>query len=131
METLLKPPNEAIREKILKISGEDYYKCYQCGECSSGCPSAERMDILPNQTNMLLMNGQFERVLESKTIWVCVACFECGERCPHGIDIAKIHEALRQIKIRKNFDSFNIREAVEKEVFPTVALVASFRKFTA
>ncbi len=131
MEVLLKEPSSEIRDKIMELSGEDYYACYQCGECSSGCPAAEHMDILPNQVNMLLQTGDFDTVLESNTIWLCVACFECGTRCPRGVDIAKINEALRQIKIRQNMDLFNIWEVASSGEFPTVALVASFRKFTA
>jgi len=131
MEVHLKEPSPELREKIMKISGEDYYRCYQCGECTSGCPAADKMDIMPNQINMLLQLGEFQKVLSSKTIWICVACFECGTRCPKNIDIAKINEALRQVNIRQNIDLFNIWEAVKNEEFPTVALVASFRKFTA
>ena len=131
MELVLSKHKEDLREKIMYISGEDFYRCYQCGECSAGCPAADKMDILPNQINAHLQAGEFEKVLESKAIWVCVACFECGTRCPHKIDIAKINEALRQIKIRKNMDLYNIWEVASTGEFPTVALVASFRKFTA
>lgn len=131
METVIREPSAELQEKIMEISGEDYYACYQCGECTSGCPAADRMDIMPNQINMLLQIGDFETVLASKTIWVCVACFECGTRCPRGVDIAKINEAMRQLKIRKNMDLFNIWEIASSGEFPAVALVASFRKFTA
>ena len=131
MEVVIKKGDAELERKIMDISGEDFYRCYHCGECSSGCPAAFQMDILPNQINALLQVGEFEKVLESQTIWLCVACFECVTRCPHNIDIAKINEALRQIKIRKNIDLFNIWDIIKKETFPTVALVASFRKFTA
>ncbi len=123
--------DERLRERIDKIAASNFMKCYQCGMCSSGCPSIDEMDILPNQINMFLMLGQYDRVLESKSIWACVACFECAERCPQGVDLSKINEALRQIKIRRNMDLFNIWEVVGKEELPTIALVASFRKFTA
>lgn len=131
METILKEPSEELRQKIMDISGEDYYHCFQCGTCTSGCPAAGQMDILPNQINMLLQLGEFKRVLESQTIWTCVACFECGERCPKGVRICKINEALRQIKIRKNIDRYNIWEKATTGEYPTIVLVASFRKFTA
>lgn len=130
MEITLKKTDITLRDKILKISGEDFNKCYQCGMCTSGCPVADEMDIMPNQVNMMLMLGQFEELLNSQTIWICVACFECGERCPHNIDLAKINEALREIKIRENIDLFNIWETASTGEFPTIALVASFRKFT-
>lgn len=131
MEVEIKEPSVELRDKIIEISGEDYHRCYQCGECTSGCPAAGEMDIMPNQVNMLLQSGDFERVLESKTIWLCVACFQCATRCPRGVDLSKINEALRQIKIRKNMDLFNIWEVASTGEFPAVALVASFRKFTA
>ncbi len=117
---IISETHSEIAEKIKAISGEDYNKCYQCGECTSGCPAADEMDIMPNQLNMLLQTGNFDRVLTSRMVWLCVACFECGTRCPRGIDIA-----------RQNMDLFNIWEVASKEEFPTVALVASFRKFTA
>ncbi len=131
MQASLTGHKKEIEEKIMSISGENFYRCYQCGECSSGCPAGFEMDILPNQINANLQIGEFEKVLQSKTIWICVACFECGTRCPHNIDIARINEALRQIKIRKNMDLFNIWDVANTGEFPTVALVASFRKFTA
>ena len=131
MEVELKEPSSELRDKVMDISGEDFYRCFQCGECTSGCPAADKMDIMPNQVNMLLQTGDFDTLLESQTIWLCVACFECVTRCPRGIDLAKINEALRQIKIRKNMDLFNIWEVASTGEFPAVALVASFRKFTA
>lgn len=130
MKTAIRTPEDLLGERIKEISGEDYMGCYQCGECSSGCPSADEMDILPNQVNMALQKGQFRRVLDSKTIWICVACYQCGTRCPHGIDIAKINEACRQIVLRENVDLFEMWDERHLDEFPAIALVASFRKLT-
>jgi len=131
MQYVIESPDINLQETIMKISGEDFHACYQCGECTSGCPAAFMMDIVPNQINAMLQLGDFQKVLDSKSIWICVACFECSTRCPNNIDISKINEALRQINIRKNVDLFHIEEVATTGEFPTVALVASFRKLTA
>lgn len=118
-------------DKIAEISGERIYRCYQCGCCSAGCPVAYDMEFLPNQVMLYLQEGDLEPLLNSKTIWICVGCYECATRCPLGIDIAKIMEALRSIKLRQNYDRIVIERKPRLEEYPTIALVATMRKFTA
>ena len=43
-----------------------------------------------------------ERVLASKTIWLCSSCYTCTTRCPRGIDVTGVMDALRiEAKKRK------------------------------
>ncbi|MFH2070158.1 MAG: 4Fe-4S dicluster domain-containing protein [Elusimicrobiota bacterium] len=121
-------------EKIQKISGQNLYRCYQCGKCSAGCPVVEEMDILPNQIIRLAQIGRAEKALNSKTIWLCASCYTCDVRCPKGIDISRIMEALRQIILRqreKN-DFVNIEKIPKKllKQIPQVCLISNFRKTT-
>ncbi len=127
----LKERDREKREKIKEISGERIDRCYQCGCCSAGCPTASEMEFLPNTVMMYLQEGDIEPVLNSRAIWICVGCYECASRCPQGIDIARIMEALRTIKLRQNYDRLRIEEKVKLEDYPTIALVATMRKFTA
>jgi CO dehydrogenase/acetyl-CoA synthase alpha subunit len=53
------------------------------------CPVAFAMDYKPNQICRWSL-GMKERVLSSKTIWVCASCYTCSTRCPNDIDIAKV-----------------------------------------
>ncbi len=128
---------EEIRNKFVKkveeLSGENLLACYQCGRCSGGCPSAPFMDLLPNQVVRLAQLGMKEEVLSSKTIWVCASCFTCFVRCPKGVDLAKVMEALRQIQLRQNIDYVEPLKLSKKEIveLPQIALVSSFRKSTA
>jgi len=119
------------KEKVESISGENIDKCYQCGCCSSGCPAAGEMEYLPNQVMMYLQEGDIKPILGSRTIWICVSCYECASRCPQGIDISRIMEALRSIRLRENYDRLKIEEEVRLEDYPTIALVATMRKLTA
>ncbi len=58
------------------------------------------MDILPNQIFRHIQYGNREKVLSSKTIWICASCYACSVRCPNNIDIAKIMDTLRNMAIR-------------------------------
>jgi len=81
---------EAVRARI----GENVYSCYQCVKCTSGCPLADQFDLTPNQV-MRAVQLNDARVLESRTIWLCVSCYTCATRCPRGIDVTGVMDALR------------------------------------
>ena len=122
---------ERLRERVEEISGENVFACYQCGMCSSGCPLADEMDRLPSR---IIRDLQVDdpTVLESNAMWVCASCLACEVRCPKGVDLAKLMEALRQIYLRKSLDRVSIDEMTREEIrdLPQIALVASFRKKT-
>ena len=119
-------------EKVEEISGQNIFDCFQCGNCSSGCPVVDYMDYAPNQVIRLVQLGAVDEVLNCQTIWICSACYQCSTRCPKGIDLAKTMEALRTIKLRQRqgaLDPNTINEEDLKEL-PPIALVGSFRKKT-
>ncbi len=86
--------------EVLTESRENLQACYQCQKCSAGCPVAEAMDLLPNQVLRHIQYGHREKVLGSKTIWICSSCYTCSVRCPNDIDIAKIMDTLRHLALR-------------------------------
>ncbi len=118
--------------KVQKLSGQNLLACYQCGKCSAGCPAVSQMDILPNQIIRFAQLGFKDELLESRTIWICESCFMCNSRCPKGINIAEVIEALRQILLRKREDHLKVERMSgdEKEDIPPIALISSMRKFT-
>ena len=96
MATATSPTTEvqSLAATIEQATGQNVYLCYQCVQCSSGCPLAEHMDLMPNQVMRAVQLGD-AGVLESKTIWLCASCQTCTTRCPQGLDIAGIMDALR------------------------------------
>ena len=118
--------------KVAELSGQDLALCYQCGKCSAGCPMAFAMDLLPTQALRLVQLGLAEEVAECRTIWLCASCLACTVRCPKGIDIARVMEALRLLSLRKNIDFVSPSELGEEVVaeLPQIALVSGFRKLT-
>src|SRR4030042_1335190 len=126
------PLNQVFRDRVKELSGEKIELCFQCGACSSGCPMTQEMDYLPSKVIRMVQLG-LEEALDSKTIWVCTTCFNCEVRCPRGIDIANIMEALRQLVLRKKDDRVALDDLSPEELreLPQVALVSNQRKMTA
>lgn len=127
-----KPENRAFRDKVKELSGEKIDLCFQCGACSSGCPMTQEMDYLPSKVIRMTQLG-LEEALNSKTIWVCTTCFNCEVRCPRGIDIANIMEALRTMVLRKKYNRVNLEDLTAEELreLPQIAIVSNQRKLTA
>ena len=128
IESLKLKRGDLVKE-VEELCGENLFGCYQCGTCSAGCPFIEDMDLSPDEVIRYIILDRKE-VLNSKTIWLCAACFTCAERCPRDINITKIMEALRQIILRKKIDRTNLTEISkdEKETIPQLAFVSLFRK---
>ena len=93
------PKENSFLSEIVQATGESLQACYQCQKCSAGCPVVEAMDLLPNQVLRHIQYGNREKVLGSKTIWICASCYTCSVRCPNDIDIAKIMDTLRHMAI--------------------------------
>jgi len=118
--------------KVAELSGQNLRLCYQCGKCSAGCPMAFAMDLLPNQVMRLVQLGLAEDIADCRTIWLCASCLACTVRCPKGVDIARVMEALRLLTLRKNVD-FVLPYEIDRDTIaelPQIALVSGFRKLT-
>lgn len=118
--------------KVEELSGQNLLACYQCGKCSAGCPAVSEMDILPNQIIRYAQLGFKDELLRSKSIWICASCFTCNSRCPKGINIAEVIEAIREILLRKREDHLKVKKLsdAEKGDVPPIAIISSLRKFT-
>jgi heterodisulfide reductase subunit C len=82
-----------------EITYGDTSLCYQCAKCSSGCPVAEEMDMYPHQIIHLVSLGLEERVLDTKTIWICANCYACSVKCPNDINITGTMNKLKELAI--------------------------------
>jgi heterodisulfide reductase subunit C len=45
--------------------------------------------------------GLGEELLASDILWMCVSCETCSTRCPMGIDVAAVMDALRKLAVRR------------------------------
>ena len=113
-------------DELKIITDADINDCYQCLKCSSGCPLTEYMDYYPHQIMLYAKLKLFDKILESKTLWICASCLACTARCPRDLDPAKIMEGLRVMLIRQRGEEKI--EFVNPEGLPRQAMVAFMRK---
>jgi len=100
-ESVIVPDNTWLDE-VGSSSGENVSNCYQCKTCSSGCPVAFAMDLLPHQIIHMIRLGQKDEVLKSASIWLCASCETCTTRCPNDIDVAKIIDTMRMASLKSD-----------------------------
>jgi heterodisulfide reductase subunit C len=116
--------------QVEEISGQDLLVCNQCGKCSAGCPIVATMDILPSQVIRMAQLGM-EEVLETNTIWICASCLTCVARCPKGVDLPRLMEALRQVSLRKGVAKLDLNDLPEDllQELPQLAIIGGWRKY--
>lgn len=91
-------------EEIKKRSGQPVQLCYQCQKCAAGCPVSAYSDFHSNQIIRLLQYGLKETVLKSSAIWLCSGCETCGARCPNGINVGRVMDALRELALEEGVE---------------------------
>ncbi len=125
--------NERVKEQILRISGVNPLKCMRCGKCSAACPSYEEMEYHPHQFVYMVERGDLEPLMQSQSLYKCLTCFACVDRCPRNVEPAKLVEAVRLAVIRKqgqNHLKTDDIPAVLDEDMPQQALVSALRKYS-
>ena len=122
--------NEIVR-LVKERSGTDARKCMKCGKCSGRRPAYHDMDIKPHQFVSYIEKGEIDKLLKSKSLYTCLSCFACVERCPRGVAPANVIEAVRQEVIRQQGGNKIMAETVPSmidETIPQQLLVSMFRK---
>ena len=122
-----------LQEEIIRISGVNPSKCMRCGKCSATCPAYDEMEYHPHQFVNMVESGDIRPLLESPSLYKCLSCFACIDRCPRGVQPAKVVEAVRLIATRKqgqNHMTPNDIPAMIEEDTPQQLLVSAFRKYT-
>ena len=117
---------------IREISGVNPLKCMKCGKCSASCPSYNEMDIKPHQFVSYVINEDIEALTASESLYKCLSCFACVERCPRGVKPGKLIDAARQVVIRQRGQEYlspdEVPELLDDET-PQQLLMSAFRKY--
>jgi heterodisulfide reductase subunit C len=126
------PDNRRDVERIAEISGENIFACMQCGTCSAVCPMVDSMGITTRQGIHYLQFGCTEKVKDARIGEFCASCHACEVRCPRGIDVPRVYEAVRLLTLRQNEDLIKPQEIPQETMTeaPQIAFVSTFRKLT-
>ena len=124
--------NELLRKQIIRISGTNPRKCMKCGKCSATCPAYDEMEYHPHQFVSMVESGESEPLLGSKSLYRCLTCFACVDRCPRNVQPAKLIEAVRLAVIRQQGNNHlrpdDIPGLIDDEL-PQQAIVSAMRKY--
>ena len=122
-----------IRDEIIRSSGVNPKKCMRCGKCTATCPAFDEMEYHPHQFVYMVENGDIEPLMQSKSLYKCLTCFACVDRCPRGVEPAKLVESVRLAVIRKQGANHLISDdipALLDEDMPQQAIVSALRKYS-
>ena len=121
------------KEQVLRSSGVDVLKCMRCGKCSGTCPSYDAMEYHPHQFVYMVEIGDIETLMKSDSVYKCLSCFACVDRCPRGVEPAKVVEAVRLAAIRQkgcnHLKANQVPELIDEDT-PQQLLVSAFRKYS-
>ena len=120
-------------DTIKRISGVNPRKCMKCGKCTASCPAYDEMEYHPHQFVNMVESGDIEPLLNSDSLYKCLSCFACIDRCPRGVEPAKLVEAVRLQAIRQQGNNHLTADhvpAMLDEDLPQQAIVSAFRKYT-
>lgn len=124
--------NKPYIDDLIALSGADITKCMKCGRCSASCLSLDSMDIRPHQFVSYAAEGRLDDLLDCESLWNCLSCFACVQRCPRDVKPARLVEAARLLVIRQQGEDFISPDDVPdlmNENTPQQLLVAAFRKY--
>ena len=121
-----------MKEQILRTSGVNPLKCMRCGKCSGTCPAYDEMEYHPHEFVYMVERGDIEPLLNSKSLYKCLTCFACVDRCPRDVEPAKLVEAVRLMVVRQQGKNHlkpdQIPEMLDDEL-PQQAIVSALRKY--
>ncbi len=120
-------------EQVLRSSGVDVRKCMRCGKCTATCPAFDEMEYHPHQFVYMVEKGEIDKLANSPSIYKCLSCFACVDRCPRGVEPAKLVEAVRLSVIRKqgqnHFKPDEIPAMLDEDM-PQQLFVTALRKYS-
>ena len=125
--------NKNLKDQIIRMSGVNPKKCMRCGKCSATCPSYDEMEYHPHQFVYMVENGEIDELMKSNSIYKCLSCFACVDRCPRGVEPAKLIESVRLLAIREkggNHMTADDIPALLDDDMPQQAIVSAMRKYS-
>ena len=99
-------PHESRHKDLMAHIQEKVQACMQCGTCTGSCANSFAMDLTPRQLWRLAHLGEKEEIFNSKTFYLCSACYYCTLRCPRGLPLTEIMGALKRLAAAEGIEKY-------------------------
>ena len=93
--------SQGLLPTVEEMADVDLRACFQCKKCDSGCPVSELTGSPPSEILRRMHLGAGDELLDSDLVWMCVSCGTCFARCPMGIGIPAVIDALRALAVER------------------------------
>ena len=94
--------HNAFRSEVEKRAELTLVTCLQCSKCGGACSNSNEFDLTPRQIIEAILDGLKEKVLNSRSLWMCAQCEQCEIECPSGITINKLMQTMREMAVEAN-----------------------------
>lgn len=96
-------PTTFLDEVAATPGGSKIRACIQCGMCTGTCPVSNHMEYPPRKIIAMIRAGMRDEVLSSSSMWHCVSCYLCYDRCPRGVKPTEIAHALESLAVKHGY----------------------------
>jgi heterodisulfide reductase subunit C len=125
--------NMELKNIAAAISATNPTACMKCGKCSGRCPSFGEMDYAPHMFVYMVEHGRVDELLQSKSLWNCLSCMACIERCPRSVAPGGLVEAVRLMATSQQGGNHLKPEDIPAKLddeLPQQAVMSAFRKYS-
>lgn len=121
-ELLLNHLDSDFKHRLAAAYGDSgFLHCLACGSCSASCP-IRRLDGKYNPRRIIRMAilGMKEEVYRSEFVWLCSYHTTCLYRCPQGVNIGEVSDAVCRLaeQSAQNCSQFRIAETGTTRAHP-------------
>jgi len=124
-EVLLNALDGGFKLRIAeKMGNRDFMHCLACGSCSASCPVRKLEEKYnPRRIIRMAILGMKEEVYRSEFVWMCSYHSTCLKRCPQGVNIGAVADAVARLA-----EEVKRREAKTGEVIEAAELDREFKR---
>lgn len=123
---------DQMKEEIQRQCGVNVRLCMRCGKCTATCPSYDEMEYHPHQFVYMIEQGDIAPLLSSPSLYHCLSCMACIERCPRQVAPGKLIEEVRFVVERMKGGGHMVPDDLRGKVdedLPQQAVVSAMRKY--
>jgi heterodisulfide reductase subunit C len=124
-ELLVNDLDTGFRNRLAAKYGDaGFMHCLSCGSCSASCPVRKLEEKYnPRRIIRMAILGLREEAYRSEFVWMCAYHTTCLLRCPQGVNIGEVADAVSRIA-----DDERKHPAVKKDRVTPADVDRAFRK---